>query len=172
MPDWVTLAYIKRARGNRGEVAAVSETSGVERFGELKQVLLFAPGESEGRPAVVESAWEHNGRLILKFQGVETISDAEKLAGLEVRIPFEQRKELPPDEYYHSDLVGCEMFDHASGELLGKVTAAHEYGGPLVLEVVPPEGGSFLVPFARAICRVIDVKARRIEADLPEGLRD
>ncbi len=172
MPEWVTIAVIKRARGNRGEVAAVSETNGVERFGELEQVTLFAPEVAEGRPAVIESAWEHNGRLILKFQGVETISDAEKLAGTEVRIPFEQRKALPPDEYYHTDLIGCEMFDQKSGGLVGKVSAAHEYGGPLVLEVVPPEGGSFLVPFARAICRVIDVKARRIEVDLPEGLRD
>lgn len=172
MTDWVTIALIRKARGNRGEVAAVSETSGAGRFRELGQVTLFAPGAAAGRPAVIESAWEHNGRLILKFQGVDSIPEAEKLAGFEVRIRLEQRKELPPGEYYHSDLIGCEMFDQASGELLGKVTAAHEYGGPLVLEVAPPDGSSFLVPFARSICRVIDVAARRIEAALPAGLRD
>lgn len=172
MTDWVTIARISKARGNRGEVAAVSETSGIDRFRELDQVTLFAPGAAEGRSAAIESAWEHNGRLILKFQGVNTIPDAEKLAGFEVRIPFEERKELPPGEYYHSDLIGCEMFDRASGELLGKVTAAYEYGGPLVLEVAPPQGSNFLVPFARTICRVIDIGARRIEVDLPAGLRD
>ncbi|MCC7497507.1 MAG: 16S rRNA processing protein RimM [Bryobacterales bacterium] len=172
MAEWVTIALIRRARGNRGEVAALSRTSDPERFRQLKRVILFAPGKGEGQEAVIESAWEHNGRLILKFQGVQTISDAEKLAGWEVRIPLGERRQLPPDEYYHSDLVGCEMFDHASGERLGTVVAAHEYGGPLVLEVAPPDGTRFLVPFARAICPVIDVDARRIEANLPEGLRD
>ncbi|MCX6620182.1 MAG: ribosome maturation factor RimM [Acidobacteria bacterium] len=177
MADWVTLALIKRARGNRGEVAAVSQTNRLERFEELKQVFLFGPEDPEGRPARIESAWDHNGRLILKFEGVDSISDAEKLSGYEVKIPFEERPELPPDEYYHSDLAGCEMFDRRSGSLVGKVVAVHEYGGPLLLEVLPPASGqkqaeTFLVPFARAICVVIDVAARRIDVELPEGLRD
>lgn len=178
MADWVTLALIKRTRGNRGEVAAVSLTNRLERFEEVEQVFLFPPQGDQGRPARVESAWEHNGRLILKFQGVDSISDAEALAGMEVKIPLEERPPAPEGEFYHSDVVGCELFDHRTGVRIGKVVEVHEYGGPLVLEVLPdPDAGgkqspSFLVPFARAICPVIDVAARRIEADLPEGLRD
>lgn len=179
MAEWVTLALVKRARGNRGEVAAVSQTNRLERFEEAKEVFLFGPADPEGKPARIESAWDHNGRLILKFQGVDSISEAEKLAGYEVRIPAGQRPVLEPGEYYHSDLVGCAMFDHRSGDRLGDVTAVHEYGGPLVLEVVPagadaasPGTESFLVPFARSICVVIDVTGRRIEVELPEGLQD
>jgi 16S rRNA processing protein RimM len=180
MAEWVTVALIKRSRGNRGEVAALSETNRMERFAELSQVFLFAPGEPDtgGREAKLESAWEHNGRLILKFAGVDTISDAEKLAGYEVRIPREERPELAEEEFYHSDLVGCEVVDCASGVSVGRVIAVHEYGGPLLLEVLPESGlaegeeTGMLVPFARSICRKIDVAGKRIEADLPDGLRD
>ncbi len=59
----------------------------------------------------------HGDHLIFKFQGVDTISDAEKLAGAEVAIPFEERAKLADDEeVYQSDLIGCEVFD-ANGPL-------------------------------------------------------
>jgi 16S rRNA processing protein RimM len=61
----------------------------------------------------VENAWMHGDHLILKFKGVDTISDAEKLAGADVAIPFEQRAELAEDEVYQSDLIGCEVVDAA-----------------------------------------------------------
>ncbi len=67
----------------------------------------------------VENTWMHGDHLIFKFKGVDTISDAEKLAGAEVAIPFEQRAELDEDEVYQSDLIGCEVFD-ATGRSLGR----------------------------------------------------
>jgi 16S rRNA processing protein RimM len=164
---------LARAWGKRGELCAVSLSSGAERFQDLREVYLFgaagAPGEE--RPLGLESVWEHRGGLIFKFRGCDSIAEAELLAGAEVRIPREARRELAADEYYQSDLVGCEVIERRSGERLGQVRAWQEYGGPPLLEVERP-GEPLLIPFARSICVEIDVAGRRILVDLPEGLKE
>jgi 16S rRNA processing protein RimM len=161
--DWVTVAVLGRARGIRGEVTAIS-FSKPERYESLREVFLFP----EGSRREVESAWFHDNRLILKFRGVDTMSDAERLAGCEVRVPLGERIRLEPGEYFESDLIGCEVVERDGGASLGRVTALQDAGGSGVLEV---EGG-LLIPFARAICVAIEPEARRIVVDLPEGLKE
>ncbi len=112
----------------------------------------------------VERTWMHGDHLIFKFQGVDTISDAEKLAGAEVAIPFEQRATLADDEVYQSDLIGCEVLD-ATGRSLGLVTEFEETGGTPLLHV-----GDLLIPFAKAICTTIDLGNKQIVVNLPDGL--
>lgn len=170
--DWVTIARLTRTRGNRGELAAVSLSNHAERFAGLREVTLMgAEGfPDDPRKLEVEEIWEHGSRLIFKFEGVDTISDAEKLCGAEVCVPFAERFALPEGEYYHSDLVGCDVVDAASGESFGKVVAFREEGGSGLLEVERAGGGELLVPFSQSICVVIDCERKRIGVDLPPGL--
>jgi len=162
-PEWVTIAVLGKPRGNRGEVTAIALSSHADRYSALQTVYLFGSGETAG----IERVWEHEGTLIFKFRGVDSISDAEKLRGAEVRIPGSERAEIAEDEFYHSDLVGCELRDRASGRRVGTVTGVEEYGGPALLEI---DEGRMLVPFVRAICVEIRPEERLIVAELPEGL--
>lgn len=114
----------------------------------------------------VEHAWMHGDQLILKFKGVDTISGAEKLAGFEVSIPFEQRAALGEEEFYESDLVGCEVID-ATGRSLGLVTEFEETGGTALLHV-----GDLMIPFAKSICTKIDPANKQIIVNPPAGLLD
>ncbi len=169
---WVTLALLGRTWGRRGELAAVSLASGVERFDGLREVVLFG-ADGAARPAEIESVWQHRGQLIFKFRGVDSISDAERFEGAEVRIPRERRAPAPEGEYYQSDLVGCEVVERATGEQLGQVSGWQEHGGPPLLEVRRSEAEEpLLIPFAKAICTQIDLEAHRIVVDLPEGLKE
>jgi len=115
----------------------------------------------------VENTWTHGDHLIFKFKGVDTISDAEKLAGADVAIPFDQRATLAEDEVYQSDLIGCEVID-ASGRALGVVTDFEETGGTPLLRV----GENLLIPFAKSICTKIDLGHKQITVNPPEGLLD
>lgn len=124
------------------------------------------------QPYQIERIWRHEDRLIFKFAGVDSISDAEKLAGCDVTIPGEERPPAPEDEYYHSDLIGCRVVELGSGRVLGEVEDWQEYGGPPLLQVKTQGGREILIPFAKAICREIDVAGRRIGVELPEGLDD
>jgi 16S rRNA processing protein RimM len=160
--DWVTVALLGKPRGNRGELAAISLSSKPERFESLERVFL----SGHENPFEVEEIWEHKGALVFKLAGIDSINDAEKFYGCEVRVPFAERAPLEPGEYYHSDLVGCEVFDRANGQSIGKVLEVQEAagGGLLVLD------GDVLIPFTSGLCKLIDIANRRIEVDVPEGL--
>jgi 16S rRNA processing protein RimM len=118
-------------------------------------------------PMEIERTWMHGDQLILKFKGVDSISEAEKLAGSDVSIPFEERAPLGEEEYYESDLIGCEVVD-AAGRSLGVVSDFEETGGTPLLRV----GKDLLIPFARSICIKIDPANKEIVVSLPEGLLD
>ena len=165
---WVTVALVGKTRGNRGEVTAVVLSSRPERYQDLHEVFLFGPGlPAAGEKREVEEAWYHLQTLVLKFRGIDTISDAETIYGAEVRIPASQRISLDEGEYFESDLIGCEVLDRRSGESLGKVTAWDDGGGSGLLVV-----GDLLIPFARSICVEINPSEKRITVELPEGLKD
>jgi 16S rRNA processing protein RimM len=154
-----------RPRGNRGELTAESLSSKPERFAQLKEVRLMG----DGGAYQVEEVWEHAGALVFKFRGVDSISDAEKLRGAEVQVPRAERVALEPGEYFHSDLIGCEVRERASGRVIGRVTSFEEYGGPPLIEI---DGGRILIPFVKAICVDIRPDLKLIQVDLPEGLEE
>ena len=114
---------------------------------------------------ITETAGHADSRLP-PCEGIDSISDAEKYHGCEVRVPASERAELEPGEYFHSDLIGCEVIDLASGNSIGKVTALQDAGGGGLLVVE----GDILVPFATGLCKLIDIEKRRIEVQLPDGL--
>jgi len=169
---WVTLAVLGRSWGRRGELIGTSLTRGPERFTGVERVFLFSPENGDTPQSFeLETVWEHRGQLVFKFRGVDSISDAERLAGAEVRVPFEERAPLAEGEYYQSDLIGRVVVEGSTGEQLGSVTAFQEIGGPPLLEV-GGKGEPLLIPFVRAFCVEIDLDTRRIVVELPEGLKE
>jgi 16S rRNA processing protein RimM len=152
---------LQRPRGNKGELAAVPLSDNPER---VDRVFV------NGVEYEVENVWRHGDRVVFKFRGVDSISEAEKLSGAGVTIRGSERACLPAGEYYQTDLIGCSVFTR-EGEAIGTVEGWQEYGGPPLLEV-KAQGGPLLIPFAKSICVEIDVVNRKIVVDLPEGLRD
>jgi 16S rRNA processing protein RimM len=189
----VALARVLRPRGNKGEVAAEVLTDFPERLTKLREVSL---GSGALIPEPFRAAIKscrltpgRRGQAIFHFDGYASISDAEKLRGLEILIPIEQRVSLPARHYFVSDLIGCLVFEHPSQVsplssfpsslatapvLLGEVTdilfTGEDVAGTPIL-VVETKHGELLLPLAEDICTRIDTAARRIEVVLPEGLR-
>lgn len=142
----------------------------------LSSVLLW-DGTGEPRKVAVRSCWlsqSHGGQAIFHFQGSDSITDAEKLAGLEVQISFADRVGLPRGSFYISDLMGCTVFA-ANETRVGIVTDVQYTGegarGTPILVVDSPSG-ELLIPLAEEICTSIDVAAKRIVIAPPEGLLD
>ena len=171
----VTVARVLRPHGRRGEVAAEILTDFPDRLTRLTAAFLW-DGNTEPWSVNVHSCWlshSRGGQAIFHFEGCDSISDAEKLVGLEVQIPISERMPLPGGSYYVTDLIGCQV--HGRNGVLGRVrdvqfTGEDTPGTPLLL-IDAPEG-ELLVPLAQEICTRIDLSARRIDVDLPEGLRD
>ncbi len=171
---WVAIARVVGPRGNRGEVAATSLSDNPHRFKDVSAVYVFdtAKADAEVRELTLEKVWEHRGRIVLKFRGIDTISEAERLRGCELRVPLASRPDLPAGEFYQSDLVGCDVVERLSGRRLGRVAGLLESAGPMILEVEAVDGEEVLIPLARSICVEIDPRGGRILVDLPGGLED
>lgn len=177
----VTVARILRPHGRRGEVAAEILTDFPERLTRLAAVELWdarsTAAAQEPRRVAVRSCRltpSRGGQAIFHFEGSDSISDAEKLAGLEVQIPLAERMPLPSGSYYVTDLIGCEVWERG-GAAIGRVrdvqATGEEVAGTPILVLDSPQG-ELLVPLAQEICLRVDLEARRIEAVLPEGLRE
>ncbi len=168
--DWdamAVVARVARAHGNRGEVILNSETDfPEERFRPGAEVLTRRDGRVQALR--ITSLRVHQGRPVVGLEGVESMSDAEMLANLEFRVPASELHPLPGGAYYEHDLVGCEV-ETAAGERVGTVRELGGAAGNRWLVVDAP-GGEVLVPFAAAICVVVDVVGRRIVIDPPAGL--
>ena len=164
----VVVAEVLRARGNRGEVLARSQTDVPGRFKALTEAWLHLPDGSD-KQVKIESAWEHKSDWVLKFAGVDSIGDADLLRGADVWVKPEKRAALADGEYYRSDLIGCRLVDGRSGELVGIVEGWQQHGGAPLLEV-SHAGREVLVPFVPELCRRVDLEARLVTVDLPEGL--
>lgn len=176
---WVTLAHIVRPQGRRGEVIADLLTDFPEKFSERKRLFLSAEDESaEPRPVELEDFRLTPGRVVLKFSGVESISEAETLRGLNVVIPVEERASLDADSAYIDDLIGCSVFDIApngDAHLVGTITGIDRQATAADLLVIRRENNPELtaeIPFVKAMLIRLDVPGRRVEMRLPDGLLD
>ena len=117
----------------------------------------------------VESFWPHKGHIVLKFEGIDSISDAEMLIGSELQIPASERTEIEPGVAYVSDLVGCTVWD--GDREIGKVSDVRFGAGEAPLLVV--QGAKeYEIPFAQAFLQKADLGAKQIRMLLPEGLLD
>ncbi len=163
--EFVTIAKVTKTQGRKGEVAAALFTDFPERFAERKR--LFALAESRRRELELEDHWFHKGGVVLKFRGVDSISQAETLVGCEIQIPRAERAELTDDSVYVSDLVGCTVTD--SGREIGRIADVRFGAGEAPLLVVQGEK-EYLIPFAAAYIERIAPAEKRLEMRLPEGM--
>jgi 16S rRNA processing protein RimM len=168
-PSHIAIARILRPRGNRGEVLVELHTDFPTRFSLLSRVWVEYP---DGRRECleIERCWEHQGRQVLKFSSIESIGDAERLAGAWIEIAADQAIPLPAGTYWDHDLIGCRLRNR-SGQLLGVVTHILRIAGNDQL-VVQNDDVEFMVPVVAAICLEISIARKEILVELPEGLID
>jgi 16S rRNA processing protein RimM len=177
--DWDAMALvgrIARAHGIKGQVIVNLDSDFPdERFrpGATLFTKRAAGARDEPEQIVARTLTTvrfQNGRPVIGIEGVETMNDAEQLAGLELRVPAEALAALPSGTFYHHELVGCRVVT-GGGEDVGTVERVE---GTLARSrlVVAGAKGEILIPLVTAICRTIDVTGKRIVIEPPEGLLD
>jgi 16S rRNA processing protein RimM len=166
--EFITLARVVKTQGRHGEVAAEIHSDVPERFvAGMKLSALSKSGDGR-REVEVEEIWPHKGLVVLKFCGVETMSDAETLIGSELQVPRSDRAHLESGWNYISDLVGCKVFDH--GHEIGRIEDVQFGAGEAPLLIVGASGKKLDVPFAEAYLDGVDVARSEVRMNLPEGM--
>jgi 16S rRNA processing protein RimM len=166
VPDWadmVLVGRIARPHGLRGDVVINPETDFVEE--------RFAAGSTlwmPGREVRIASARVQGRRPVVRFEGFDSIDAVQGMAGQELRVPIESLPELEDGKFYHHELAGCHV-ETVSGRKVGEVVRVEGGAGGSRLVISSPRG-EVLVPLATDICVEIDVDAKRIRIDPPDGL--
>jgi 16S rRNA processing protein RimM len=171
----VLIATRLRLRGPGGRLTAFLVPAGIDQFRGRSWVLVGQAGGPVERQEIEEYT-VYGRKVILKLRGVDTLSAAEPLVGLDIFIPCKGLVDLPEGAYYIFELVGMKVVT-SDGRDLGTVRDVVETGGTPLLSIAesrnpaPMEGRKeILVPMARSICKNIDTASGTITVDLPEGL--
>ena len=164
--EFVTIAKVTKTQGRVGEVAAALLTDFPERFSARKH--LFALGKNDvRRELLLENHWFHKGQVVLKFAGVDSISQGEELIGSEIQVPLSERVQLDDDSIYLSDLKGCALYD--ADREIGRIEDVQFGSGEAPLLVVKGKK-EYLVPFAAEFIERLDAPGKRLNMKLPSGL--
>ena len=165
-PDHICVGAIAGSFGVQGEVRLKSyctEPTDIASYG----VLHSEDGKTSFKITLTRPV--ANG-LGARISGVETKEQADALRGVNLYVAKSKLPSLPDDEFYHADLIGLAAFD-TGGTEIGRVHAVHNHGAGDLIEITGPTfKTSLLLPFTRAIVPTIDLAARRLIIDLPEGL--
>ena len=165
----VVVGRIGRPHGVKGAATIEVRTDEPDkRFAAGARLLT-----DSGLDLTVASATWHSGRLLVTFEGFEDRSAVEQLRNALVSVdrPADERPE-DPEEFYDSDLEGCEVVvdGSADGGVIGVVREVAHLPGHDLLVVVTPDEREVLIPFVSAFVPRIDVSAKRIVITPPEGL--
>jgi 16S rRNA processing protein RimM len=167
--ELIAVARVVKPRGIRGEVVAELLTDFPERFEGLDELIAVTP-QGTRRTMILEDSWLHAGRIVLKFAGYETPEAARELAGYELAVPEADAIELEADEYYDWQLVGCRVVTVAGRELGPVREVLHTGAAPVLIIADAQDKREHMIPLAESICVEIDIAAKLIRVDPPEGL--
>ena len=181
--EWLEIGKIVNTQGLKGEVRIYPNTDFPERFMQPGQRWLLRPGMTEPEPIELKSGryLGNKGLYVVQFVGIDNLTQAEALRDCLILVPDSDRPKLADDEFHVPDLLGLEVFDQATQQLIGVVTDVIPAGNDL-LEVqrvsagtdakAEPKAVKILIPFVKAIVPTVDLSQRRIEITPPLGLLD
>jgi 16S rRNA processing protein RimM len=164
--EFITIAKVIKVQGRVGEVLTELFTDFPEKFEERRSLFAWLPS-GERRELKLEDHWPHKGGMVLKFEGVDSIEDAERLKAAEIQIPAEDRTKLEDGSVYVSDLLECSVI--VDGREIGRVKDVDFGAGEAPLLVIKGNK-EYLIPFVEAFVKEQDLKGKRIEMQLPEGM--
>lgn len=168
MDELVAIARTVRTRGLRGELVAEVLTDFPERFDGLKDVIAVLPS-GEQRNLKLSNAWFQKDRIVLGFEGVNSVEKAEELRDADICVAEADAVELDDGEFFDWELEGCKAIN-VDGTEIGTVRELMRTGAAEILVVENDEKREILIPFAESICIEVDVENKRIVVDPPEGL--
>ncbi|NTU16905.1 ribosome maturation factor RimM [Bacillus subtilis] len=169
---WFNVGKIVNTHGIKGEVRVISKTDfAEERYKPGNTLYLFMDGLNEPVEVTVNTHRLHKQFHLLQFKERQNLNEVEELKNAIIKVPEEELGELNEGEFYFHEIIGCEVFTE-EGELIGKVKEILTPGANDVWVIGRKGKKDALIPYIESVVKHIDVKEKKIEIELMEGLID
>ena len=165
--DLIVIARAVRTHGLKGEVVAELLTDFPERFEDVHELVVVSPA-GERNPGQLEDYWFQKNRVVLKLADYDDVDKAKELIGSDFAVLESERVPLDEDEYYDWELEGCTV--KVGDESIGEVRSIMRTGGAEILVIKDQSGKEQFVPLANPIVVEVNIAAKTIVIDPPEGL--
>ena len=165
--EYFEVGQIVNTFGIKGQVKVKPFTDDLERFEELKSVLV-----EKGKELIemqIEEVKYQQTVVLLKLKGIENMDMAEKLKGCYLKIKREDARKLPNDTYFIADLIGLDVYTE-DGMLLGKVDDIYNNKSNDIYVIKDELGKQILLPAIKDVIKHIDIENEKITVHLLNGL--
>ncbi len=169
MVENLQVGKIVNTHGVKGEIKLIPLTNDPRRFDELKWAYIEKDGQLE-KHSILDAKYV-KGSVMIKFSGIESMSEAEKYKDCFVLVDREHAVKLPEDSFFICDIIGCSVFDE-NGRLLGELTNVLETGSNDVYVVKDDSGKEILIPALKSVVSNVSLDQQRIDVIIPKGLLD
>ena len=155
----------------KGEVKVISSTDFEEERFKKGSKLLITRGNQLIREVVVQSYRNHKNFLLVKFEVIDSVEEAEKLKNLQIKIDSDEVGELEENEFYFHQIIGCEVFDE-NDKNLGEIIDILTPGANDVWVIKGENGKEILIPYIEDVVKKIDITSKKVNIEVMEGLID
>ena len=155
----------------KGEIKVISSTDFEEERFKKGSKLLITRGNQLIREVVVQSYRNHKNFLLVKFEGIDSVEEAEKLKNLQIKIDLDEVGGLEENEFYFHQIIGCEVFDE-NDKNLGEIIDILTPGANDVWVIKGENGKEILIPYIEDVVKKIDITSKKVNIEVMEGLID
>ncbi|MFA5481185.1 MAG: ribosome maturation factor RimM [Bacilli bacterium] len=168
--DKLSIGKIIATVGLRGEVKVIATSDFAnQRFKKNQVVYLFDELNNLISESMIVASRKSNDKYYLHFAGIETIEQAEKIVGFFLLVAKDS-KVLPKGFFYHDDLIGCQVVDKNTNQIIGIVIQVEEYPAHRTLRIQRQDGKDVLIPFVKFFIKDVKIETKTIVAYIIEGM--
>lgn len=171
MTNYYKVGKIVNTHGIKGEVRVISQTDFPEERYQVGETLYLFREQKEPLKLVIASHRKHKNFDLLSFEEYYNINQVEEFCDGTLKIAEDQQGELAENEFYYHEIIGLEVFDE-HGTDLGQITEILSPGANDVWVVKQKGRADILLPYIESVVKQIDLKNKRVDVEIPEGLID
>lgn len=156
MIETLKIGLIVKPQGIRGQVKVQPLTDDVNRFNNLKEVLI------DGKNYKVLSATIGGGVVFLSLSGINDRNMAETLRGKFLSVSRENAMQLEEGRYFVADIIGCDLI--ADDKFIGCVIDVFSARTDII--TVKCEDGKIMrFPYLNKVVLSVDIINKKIIVD-------
>ncbi len=172
MINWFNIGKIVNTHGIKGEIRVLSTTDFPDqRFVKGNKIFAFAENSDQPLEFVIRSVRKHKNFYLLMLSDHDDINLVEKYKGMVLKVPKEQLLELPSDEFYYHEIIGCLVVTD-TGEEIGTITDIYSPGANDIWAIKQASGKEILIPYIADVVIDVQIAAKKVTIHPMEGLLD